>query len=458
MRDIELQQCIKKISKFTNHYKHALEIIFSKFIDHKKESDICKKDLYTRFIDLINNIKQLNNIIEADKKHECELLKKETILFEKIFTYIIKKIQLCDEEKKVIKILHIFLASMIKIFNNINLLDDCDEKNTNSTEQTDKKSSSHKSKLSSNHKKHSCKKKKVDSDDDHNNNKIVADCKNNDSVKNVKNLAKNLYKTMEFMKVLLILLDKEFTNQINQFNINGTNNITSNITIDFINKLLDIFFSQFSTVLYKHCDKTADSSKQYNIIYLMLDDKKYFKFCILDNIRINKTTQNLITLIAIETGDTKAVLQYGTKDKSVNNIITILKHNIDNIGIVLNILDANLSIIDSCLESIEKLGKLNLLNGDKINTYTIKTKQNGFNIQAKLSNNQTEIPKASEPSVQQSSKIMNVFMRNDDKTDKINAVEEKLDDMMIKPTIKKQTDKKSTKPKTKAKRHSRLHK
>ena len=82
-----------------------------------------------------------------------------------------------------------------------------------------------------------------------------------------------------------------FFNLQAQLNLREPANIASEIDIDFINRLMYIFFSQYLTIITKHANLFSDNNHESGTYQIKYNDT-YLTVCTLDNIAIKKTVSN----------------------------------------------------------------------------------------------------------------------------------------------------------------------
>lgn len=161
------------------------------------------------------------------------------------------------------------------------------------------------------------------------------------------------YKVIGLLKILLVFLEKDISHLQVQLNLKEPNEQSSNIDIDFINRLLYIFFSQYLTIVTKHCNLfvNKDSVKTYKIKF----GETFLTVCTLDNIDIKEDKIDDCKTIVLTVGKNISYLSYIQSDITNDRFQNILIKNLDNLSTVMSIINTNYKILESCLLKIGKI-------------------------------------------------------------------------------------------------------
>ena len=163
------------------------------------------------------------------------------------------------------------------------------------------------------------------------------------------------HKVLGLLKILLCTLEKDLSHTLSQLNLKEPSEQASDIDIDYLNRVLYIFFSQYLTIITKHYNLffNKDGPDTYKIKF----NDNYISVCTLDNLDIKEDKINNVKVIILTVGKHISIIRYneeGTND-TVN---TILRDNIDNISTALSIINTNYKILDSCLDKLCQMDKI----------------------------------------------------------------------------------------------------
>ncbi len=163
------------------------------------------------------------------------------------------------------------------------------------------------------------------------------------------------HKVLGLLKILLCTLEKDLSHKLAQINLKEPTEEASDVDIDFINRLLYIFFSQYLTIITKHCNlffnKTGPDT------YKIKFGDSYISVCTLDNLDIKEDKIEGEKVILMTVGKHISIMRYaaeGTND-TLNRSLT---DSIDNLSTAISIINTNYKILDSCLEKLCQMSKI----------------------------------------------------------------------------------------------------
>jgi hypothetical protein len=342
----------KNIIKYVNKNAYYLYVILKKFIESTNQTNSKKviRGIMSKFIKLLAKIEVYCLDENNDKIDE---LYKETHLMNKTFVCIKNNITLDKKETKLVNSINTYLHCVVKLIRKIECL---------SEDTTD----------SFNIKKEYCEKYheveiECNSDDIYEDKKsklcsnIINVCSDDTAIcESVKTL-RSLFEMFNLLKVVLIMLEKQFTEQLNNAYGNAASKQIDATDVDMINKLLDMYSSQFISILKKHCGKIFNKSS--HTVHILVKTKKGEKviLCKIDNIKANIDTLDENKTFMIEVGETSGSCKFLTTEQTNQSAITTYKSNLNNIEQILKAIDNNQKLIVDYLDTIQNFIKYNLL-------------------------------------------------------------------------------------------------
>lgn len=135
---------------------------------------------------------------------------------------------------------------------------------------------------------------------------------------------KMLFETFNMLHIITCGVQKDHFRKINAYNLCDPSSIVNTVDVEYQNKLLDIYYTQFLSVAASVFRN--DNSDTY-AIKLFFSDGDYFTLCILDNFRIRKVTTSNTTKLLIDVGKSQYVLTYLRDGENIEASLGILNTN-----------------------------------------------------------------------------------------------------------------------------------
>jgi hypothetical protein len=175
---------------------------------------------------------------------------------------------------------------------------------------------------------------------------------------------KCIYGMINLLRVIMSMLSKNLTEQLNNLNQHTPLDVISQSDYEIINRFLTMYSSQFESIIKKHCGTIFESTcGGKKTIQIKLNCGKTLDLCIIDNIYIEITLDvsgnNMTIKICI--GDLTINLEYLTEIQTYGEAQTATVINIDNIDQVVNALVNNQNVISECFEIVKKFLKCKLV-------------------------------------------------------------------------------------------------
>lgn len=187
------------------------------------------------------------------------------------------------------------------------------------------------------------------------------DCQNFNILKN--NLQK-VFKILNIMRYTAYSLSSSFTEIINKFNYISMAQIATPSDIDYANKLIDLFASQFTTFADKismnpncinfgcHIPSTPPVAKIREFSLMLCG--RLIIVCVVDCFGVSKTTTDPPTLI-ISTKNTTITINYIKFGVTYGEFSASLLSNIDSVNSLISLINSNQTLIQSGIEHVDQL-------------------------------------------------------------------------------------------------------
>ena len=161
------------------------------------------------------------------------------------------------------------------------------------------------------------------------------------------------------LKLILIMLEKQYVEQLNSANGYPPSQIMNSSDVDLINKVLDMYSSQFKSIINKHCGKLFDEcyDSQCKQINITLVNGKTCTLCVIDNVFIKTDELVDVKSVIIRVGKTKGIIKYLNDTDTYGEASVIFQSNINSLDILIKALDNNQKLIIECLRNLENFLK-----------------------------------------------------------------------------------------------------
>jgi hypothetical protein len=173
----------------------------------------------------------------------------------------------------------------------------------------------------------------------------------------IKDKLKNIDKIVNILVMILNTLCENIKEQLDKINTNGFDYYVKTADIDYYNKLLNVFISQFASFAFKHHTAVSDDKdaqfQEYSVIY----NGDSIKICIIDCIGISKTVNSGKKYIKIKINNVIAEIECLSIDERLTykNLSKALTRTMYNINQVIYVLNRNKDIIANGIDLIKNL-------------------------------------------------------------------------------------------------------
>ena len=188
-------------------------------------------------------------------------------------------------------------------------------------------------------------------------NDIIFSCKNHKLVEECINKLKSLSDMHNLLKVLTSILEKQYTDQINTANGYPSIQKTIDADVDMNIKILDMYYSQFSSTINKNCGTIFNNKGCPIKIKCRFKNKKEVVLCIISNIMISINETNENKYINIHIGKEKISLKYIKCGDLYGTSSNIFKINIENMEILIKCLHNNQKILSDSICTVKEFIK-----------------------------------------------------------------------------------------------------
>jgi hypothetical protein len=171
----------------------------------------------------------------------------------------------------------------------------------------------------------------------------------------IKEKLKSIFNMFNLMKILVVTLDKHYGDQLNQFNMYATTEQISLPDFELTTRLMDIYSSQYGTIITGHCDKLFHDNAVLKTIRVLLKNKKTFDACTIDNFSISKEETEGIISVIFKIGHHDIKVEYLKQINTYEQSIVILSENSEKLKLVYRLIDNNQKIVKECLKSLDKM-------------------------------------------------------------------------------------------------------
>jgi hypothetical protein len=343
----------RNIIKYVNANATYLQCIFKKMCEYGISGschETSAKKILGKFIRLIIHI----DFYATNKKWEnIDKLCSDLDLMYSTFVYIKDTINITDKETKIIKNIIVYLHCVIKLIKKIDSISDIsDDASETSVSVASDASYNDTSSCS-------------DSTDVCGNDQIydgiLSICNDKTTLNEAVKKLKCLYDLFNLLKVIIVMLEKQFIQQLNTSYSSPSNAIISTATFDLVNKLLDMYSSQFTSIRNKHCGEIFTDTGDTLEIKIELNNGHEVVLCVIDNIQINTEELDHVKSVVIQIGTVRGLIKYLIEDQTYSTGSMLFKDNIDNLEKTIRALDNNQKLIIDCLVTIHNFTRYNLL-------------------------------------------------------------------------------------------------
>lgn len=341
----------KNINKFVNINAYILNEVFEKLVNNNMKDCSTNKtasNIMAKFVKVLADIEVYAKSEHCKTKH----IYKHTYIMYKTFTCIKKNVEMCDKEKKVVKTILTYLHCVVNLIRKIECLTDSDTNISFSIKDY-------------------CNDEKSDIEICHDNSYNCIDqpitcnnvCDNKDTMAESINKLKCIYDMFNLLKVITVMLEKYFTDQLNIVNNYSPSEIISQTDYDMNYKLIDIYSAQFIGIAQKHCGDLFDLTSTVIDVVVNINHKhnSQIVLCKIDNIITSVELMDAVKTFLIQVGNTHSICKYITFGETYADASVIFKNNIDNISKITRALDSNQKLIVEHLATIHNFIKYNIL-------------------------------------------------------------------------------------------------
>jgi len=329
----------KNIIKYVSAHAFQLHNIFKKLMEKKTNNaklERLSNGIMRKFLRLLAEIQKY----ACDKDcHKADKIYKSACMLYKVFSLIEEEVKLCDKEKKIIKAICSYLYCIMKLIKKICEVSESDKTSSSSSDSTSDEE---------------C---KPPIDKCHLEN---LKCDKNALCSAVKQL--NCVSDMfDLLKVIVVMLQKHFVDQINNANGYSSTIEASAADVDMSIKVLDMYSSQFISIVDSHCGDIFTDTGETITIYVCVAGKK-MPICTIDNIKASVEVLDTIKSFVVQVGATTGISRYIVSGVTYGEVNEVSKNNISELDKVIKALDNNQKLIIDCLSTVRKFMKHNLLN------------------------------------------------------------------------------------------------
>ena len=200
-------------------------------------------------------------------------------------------------------------------------------------------------------------------------NDLVKLCQDSTNIKLIMDKLCCLEELFKMIKTVICQLDKQFIDQLVYINCKNPNDIAAVADYDFINKMIELYGTQFNNISNNHCgdifecdnfDPDGDNSTVPTTITIKVDlcCDKCLEVCIIDNVCSSISTESSKFTVFI--GDIFTEINFIAEGTTYGEMIETLKLNSSSIINLKNSLNANCRIVQECIDTLNYLVKYGL--------------------------------------------------------------------------------------------------
>lgn len=401
MKSEYLSKFSNKIYAYSMKHENNIVEIFSKLLTHK-QVQTNPLSIYKNFIIFLQQLINLESLIEDNDSVVMEDIRLHLNFYRKVFLYALNRLELTSEGKYSGKVLYVYLSNVRKIIQEFNIKDSINETEEELTQHdinnikftnsklyddtaTPKKMDSVKQtytgieniqpakknpdKTSSILKKRTAMSETSKITNSESVKGMTFTPKENifynteqDNTEKITTLAKYILHTLDCLRILLFMLNRDLLGLMNQYGLVGANKIITQIDIDHINKLIELFYSQSLTILKRQCGSLSGTNDVFiKLRELLNDNMNNFP----TNIVLDKKRINALHVVDLMIGNAEVVVEYINNNQKYTQIIDTLKKNLSNITTALDVIRSNSNSVGSFIDSTKISKKSNTISFTK---------------------------------------------------------------------------------------------
>ena len=166
--------------------------------------------------------------------------------------------------------------------------------------------------------------------------------KNNELYDKESSIKSECYKILELLKILVTTLNNDISKLYDELNIKEPSDSADIGDIDFINKLINIFFIQYRAMISNHYNIFVNT--QTNLTKINIDGVP-LTFNTLDTLNIHENSIEGNKVLVLNLGKCDSIIYYINNNITNNILQDVLTKNINNLSVAISIINTNLKLI-----------------------------------------------------------------------------------------------------------------
>jgi hypothetical protein len=200
-------------------------------------------------------------------------------------------------------------------------------------------------------------------------NDLVKLCKDSTNIKLIQDKLCCLEELFKMIKTIICQLDKQFIDQLVYINCKNPNDIAEVPDYDFVNKMIELYGTQYNNISNNHCgsifdctnfDPEGDNSSVPTTVTIKVDlcCDKCLEVCIIDNLcsAVDTDTGKFSVFI----GEIFEQINFIAEGSTYGEMAETLKLNSASINHIKTGLNANCRIVQECIDTLNYLVKCGL--------------------------------------------------------------------------------------------------